>query len=232
MDELYNIYCDESCHLEHDGEKVMTLGAIWCPLRQTRDIARHIRDIKIEHGLPSTFEVKWTKVSKGKQEDFYLHLIRYFFEDADLHFRALVADKSRLDYETYGHDHSTWYFKMYFDMLKLILSPKDQYCIYLDIKDTCSAEKIEKLHEVLCNNMYDFSKAIIQRVQTVHSYEVEQLQLADLLIGAVSYANRGLSTSPAKLRLVQELRERSGYCLTKSTLYREAKVNIFHWRGQ
>ena len=26
----YNIYCDESCHLEHDNIIIMELGAIWC----------------------------------------------------------------------------------------------------------------------------------------------------------------------------------------------------------
>ena len=29
MDSIYNIYCDESCHLENDCEKAMVLGAIW-----------------------------------------------------------------------------------------------------------------------------------------------------------------------------------------------------------
>ena len=31
--EIYNIYGDESCHLEHDGQKVMGLGAVICPTR-------------------------------------------------------------------------------------------------------------------------------------------------------------------------------------------------------
>ena len=31
MNNLYNIYCDESCHLEHDRQKAMVLGGIWCP---------------------------------------------------------------------------------------------------------------------------------------------------------------------------------------------------------
>ena len=26
MKELFNIYCDESCHLEHDGQKAMAIG--------------------------------------------------------------------------------------------------------------------------------------------------------------------------------------------------------------
>ncbi len=31
MTELVNRYCDESCHLEHDQQKVMVLGAVWIP---------------------------------------------------------------------------------------------------------------------------------------------------------------------------------------------------------
>ena len=28
---LFNVYCDESCHLEHDGIPVMAWGAVYCP---------------------------------------------------------------------------------------------------------------------------------------------------------------------------------------------------------
>jgi len=34
MTQVANIYCNESCHLEHDRQKVMVLGAIWCPLEK------------------------------------------------------------------------------------------------------------------------------------------------------------------------------------------------------
>jgi len=50
---------------------------------------------------------------------------------------------------------------MYFDMLKVIISPEDRYRIYLDIKDTLGATKVAKLHDVLSNNMYDFSRTIV-----------------------------------------------------------------------
>jgi hypothetical protein len=29
MNKTYNIYCDESCHLENDKQEVMVLGAVW-----------------------------------------------------------------------------------------------------------------------------------------------------------------------------------------------------------
>jgi len=84
---------------------------------------------------------------------------------------------------------------------------------------------------VLCSSIYDFEYQIIERVQTVRSHEVEILQLTDLLIGAVSYVNRGLHMNAAKLAVVGRMRERSGYSLTKTTLLRENKVNLFMWQA-
>ena len=78
--------------------------------------------------------------------------------------------------------------------------------------------------------MYDFDKRIIENVQTVRSHEVELIQLVDLLTGIVSYVNRNLDTSSAKTNLVRRMQERSGYSLTRTTLLRESKVNIFVWR--
>ncbi len=230
---IYNVYCDESGHLEHDHLSVMVLGAVWCPLEKSAEIAGRLREIKVKHGLPASFEVKWTKVLPGKLP-FYTDVLDYFFDDDDLHFRALVVpDKSELRHADVGQDHDTWYDKMYFDMLKVLFSPTAEYRTYLDIKDTCSAHKVAKLHDVLSNNMYDFSRQIIARVQSVRSHEVEQLQLTDLLIGAVAYANRDQRSSPAKLALVERMRERSDYSLTQTTLPREDedKANLFRWRS-
>lgn len=233
MSEIYNVYCDESCHLENDKQPAMVLGAIWCPFDKTRGIAVRIREIKRKHALPIDFEVKWTKVSASKSL-FYLDLLDYFFDDDNLRFRALIIpDKTKLNHLAFGdQDHDTWYYKMYFDMLKVILSPVARYRIYLDIKDTRGAEKIRKLHKVLCNNLYDFSREIVERVQLVHSYEIEQLQLADLLVGAISYVNRDLHGNPGKLALIERMRQRSGYGLEKTTLLREEKVNLFRWQAQ
>jgi hypothetical protein len=231
MSQIFNVYCDESCHLQKDHQPSMVLGAVWCPLEEIHAISVRIREIKVRHGLKPDFEIKWTKVSPA-QLRFYLDVMDYFFDDDDLHFRALIVpDKSKLDHQAFGQTHDDWYYKMYFDMLKIILDPDARYRIYLDIKDMRSATKVARLHEVLSNNMYDFSRQIIERLQTVRSHEVEPMQLADLLIGTVSYANRGLSTSPAKLTLVERMRERSGYSLTRTTLYREDKVNLFCWRA-
>ncbi len=80
MGGIYNIYCDESCHLQNDHQQVMVLGAIWCSLEKTKEIAMRLREIKLRHGLPPNFEVKWSKVSPAKLL-FYKDLIDYFFDN-------------------------------------------------------------------------------------------------------------------------------------------------------
>lgn len=232
MVDLVNVYCDESCHLEHDHIPVMVLGAAWCSQEAVADISAALRDLKARHGLPPSFETKWVKVSPAKLE-YYRDVVDLFFDDYRLRFRAVVIpDKSRLNHAAFGQLHDDWYYKMYFVMLKHILDPRACYHIYLDIKDTRSQAKVARLHDVLCNNMYDFDRAIIGRVQQVRSHEVEVLQVADLLIGALSYVNRGLTGSEAKMALVEHIRGRSGLCLTRTTLMREDKVNILVWNPQ
>ncbi len=230
MSQVINIYCDESCHLEHDRQPAMALGAVWCSLDHVRSATERIREIKAKHGLPPRAEVKWTKLSPGNLP-LYLDLLDYFFDTESLNFRCLVAHKLELRHGDYGQTHDDWYYKMYFTMLQVILEPHACFRIYLDIKDTRSAAKVRHLHDVLAHNLYDFSRDIVTRMQTVRSHESELLQIADILIGALSAANREEIESLAKKALIERLRRRSGYSLTRSTLLREKKFNVFHWRG-
>ncbi len=242
MREIINIYCDESCHLENDNERVMALRAVYCPASKKNEIFQMLTELKKKHNLVpknkknqndnrSYYELKWNKISLAKI-NYFKDVVDYFFADDDLNFRVLVVpDKSKLAYEKFKHTHDTFYYKMYFSMLKVILNPDKAHHIYIDIKDTRSKEKVHKLEQVLRNDKYDYAKEIIKKVQQVRSHEVELIQLADLLTGAVSYINRGLSDSRAKNILIEHLKHRSKYSLTKSTLIREQKFNIFLWES-
>lgn len=231
MPAITNVYCDESCHLENDRQSVMVLGAVWCGKSKAREIAVRLREIKAAHGIPTTFEVKWNKVSPGKAA-FYQAILDYFFDDDDLHFRGWVAQKAGLNHAAFGQTHDDWYYKMMFSLVEPLLSPDRCFHLYLDKKDTRSAGKVQKLHDVLCNNLYDFDKSIVGRVQVVEADAVEQLQLADLLIGAVSYVNRGFTGNRAKDQLIARIRQRAGVSMLRPTLLREPKFNLFIWKGQ
>ncbi len=232
----YNIYCDESCHLEHDGMNVMVLGAVWCPNDAVREINKCVRDIKKRNGVSPTAEMKWTKISPAKVQ-LYTDFVNYFFDDERMHLRAvIIPDKGSLDHERFGQTHDDWYYKMYFEMLKQILTREDLYDIYIDIKDTRSNHKAQKLREVLSNANYDFQQKIVRRLQPIRSEEVEIMQLVDILIGALGYANRKFTDShvksTAKLAIIELIKKRSGCTLQKSTLLREEKFNLFMWEAR
>ena len=236
LDTIYNVYCDESCHLEHDNINVMTLGAIWCPQGKLSVINTKIKQIKEKHGIAVASEMKWTKVSPSKIQ-LYIDIVDYFFDDKDIHFRCLVIpDKKILNHQRFKQTHEDWYYKMYFTMLRTIFSPEFQYEVYIDIKDTHSNKKAQILHEVCCNDKYDFSKKIIRRIQPIRSHEVQIMQLTDILTGGIAYRNRyfeeNFAHSSAKIQLIEHIIHRSGYILTKSTLLRENKLNIFIWDAE
>lgn len=227
----YNIYCDESCHLPRDKSNTMVVGAIWSPALQSRAISLDIKTLKNQFNLPPSFEIKWSKVSKGKL-DFYLALVDYFFSNKNLSFRALIVpNKSKLKHEKFNQDHDQFYYKMFFTMLRAILEPDHKYNLYLDIKDTLGAQRIEKLREVLSNDLRDFDRSIIQKTQHVHSHEVTQIQIADFFIGAISYLNRNMTGNDAKLEVLNKIRTLSGKTLSRSTLLRENKFNLFYWQA-
>lgn len=230
---LLNVYCDESCHIERDRIPVMAWGAIYCPAEDSHRIADAIRGIKATHGLNPRFEAKWTKVSPA-QVSFYLALADFFLDNDKLRFRGLlVPDKGLLDHAKFDQSHDDWYYKMYFTMLRPIFIAPHRYRIYLDVKDTRGGPKTRMLHDVLANSLFDFDRQSIERVQQVRSHESELLQVADLLIGAMTYANRRLSSSPAKVAIVKRLRERLGsHVLDRTSPFVQTKFNILVWRAQ
>jgi hypothetical protein len=230
MNQIYNIYCDESCHLLNDGEDIMILGGISCPVEHAKIINQHIRQIKDKHQLSPSMEIKWTKVSEGKIE-FYKELIEYFFENPYINFRSVIATgKKSLNYKAFNLTHDNWYYRMYFLLLRQMIQIGDQYRIYIDIKDTQGAEKIRKLQDVLNRSLYNFYNETVKNIQLVRSHEIELLQLTDLLIGAISYSNRSLATSTAKMELIELIKMLSGHNLINSTAPYITKFNLFVWK--
>lgn len=227
---LLNIYCDESCHLENDKQKVMGFGAIICPVMMSSDVNHELREIKKRYGLRPNYELKWTQVSKG-EIDYYKNVIDYFLSTPQLRFRGLIIpDKSILNHAKFEQTHDQWYYKMYYQMLKQIVDDaSNKYRIYVDIKDTHGLEKTNKLKEVLRNSVYDFAGNRIERIQEVRSHEIELLQLADFILGSVVYANRAEFKSTGKKELVRYFEAASLKDLTMTTSFSERKVNLLIW---
>lgn len=223
-----NAYADESCHLEHDKVEFMVLGCVYCLKKDKNYIANKIKNIKKKYGLKCTTEIKWTKVSNNKL-DMYKELIDLLLNE-NISFRGWIAhDKMSLDHELFHQTYDDWYYKMYYYLFDYIITENlVNYNIFLDIKDTRSSLKNKKLREILTHyKIYNVSK-----VQSIRSDEVQLIQLADLVIGAIGYKLRNLTTSRAKLELVKYIENKFNISFFINSSNNNKKFNIFHWRSQ
>ena len=82
-----------------------------------------------------------------------------------------------------------------------------KFRIYVDIKDTHGYERVRELRRILCKGIRDYDETHITRVQEARSDEVELLQLADLLLGALVYENRGELAIPPKIEVLEMLKD-------------------------
>jgi hypothetical protein len=224
----YNIYCDETCHIQNEDSDYMIIGSIYCPKAKVQEISQYIKKLKNKYKIGDKSEIKWTKVSNNKIE-FYTDLINYFFIEDDLSFRAIVCDKTELDHKKYNQTHDEWYHKMYYDMLKYIFSPNNTYNIYGDIKDNNSYKNFQKTLNFLRLNIVDSTGKTIKKMQPINSNESTILQMTDLIIGALAYFYRGLETSEAKLKVVELIQKQLPYSLGSSTPFGKQKFNVFIW---
>ncbi|MDX2282161.1 MAG: DUF3800 domain-containing protein [Saprospiraceae bacterium] len=217
MQKAFNLYCDESTHLQNDGMPYMLIGYIGCPFNQLKHHKNAISNLKKEHNFKG--EIKWSSVSNSKFH-FYNDLIKYFFE-TDLFFRLIIVDKNKISNDISNDSYDDFYFKMYYQLLHHKLSMEDNYYIYIDIKDNRSHKKIEKLKNILLYN------SSIKTLQAIHSYESSLMQLTDLLIGAINYKIRGLDKVIAKNKIIEKIEQNCSGHLLRSTPLSEEKFNRF-----
>lgn len=218
MSKTFNLYCDESTHLEHDNQPYMILSYISTPYPQLKAHNQRIREIKMKHFYKG--EMKWSSISKS-QYPFYNEIIEYFFMN-NIQFRAIVIDKSQMNHEARNQDHNTFYDKMYYQLLNKKIYPENTYNIYIDIKDTNSYIKARSLKKYLERDYYN-----IRNLQVIRSYESELMQLTDVLMGAINYKLRGLNKVTAKNNIIEKIERACRKPLDQPTYMGEPKFNLF-----
>jgi hypothetical protein len=219
MDKTFNIYCDESCHLENDHKPFMFLGSISSAYNQVQLHTAQINELKKKHNFYA--EIKWSKVSQSKFH-FYAELIDYFFA-TDLKFRAVGIEKAKIGNSVFGETYNDFYYKMYYQLLNHKIDSRYSYNVYLDIKDTLSACKVRKLKEIL-NTKY----GVFRNVQNIRSHESILMQIADFLTGAISYyKNNTEKENQAKVQLTERIIKKSSWDFDRIN-YSEKVEHVFY----
>ena len=222
MSKTFNLYCDESTHLIHDGHPYMLLSYISIAYPQIRLAKEEIKAIKRKFNY--TEELKWTNVHSATYK-VYAELVDRFFMN-DLEFRAVVVDKSQIDEKRADYSFNDFYFRMYFQLLHTKVDFQNRYNVFLDIKDTCSGEKLEKLKKIMSYN------SSIGTLQFIPSRESVFIQLADVLMGAINYNLRIQKGDVkgnviAKLKLIEKIKRHSNISLNTTTPLSRNKFNLF-----
>ena len=101
------------------------------------------------------------------------------------------------------------------------------YNVYIDIKDTCSNDKLRRLEELLKWN------SAIRRFQFIKSTESYFLQMADVIMGAINYnlrIEKGEIEGKviAKRKIVEKIKTHNpNISLSCSTPLSNKKFNLF-----
>ena len=224
-----NVYIDESGHTDDPNNNTMVLGTLWLSVPQLSLFTDAIRTVKKKHDIASHREIKWTKVSPAKL-DYYKELIDVFFAVEQVNYRAVVIDKSIVDYETYNKTRDDFYYSMIYILVRTIAEKRyGDMRLFLDYKDAWSGIRTTKLAGYLRNTGRLHNASLL--AQPLRSHEVIGLQMADLFTGAVMYANKPQEKqeSSAKKELIAHIERRSGQKLTCGTPYSSEKINILMW---
>ena len=221
-----NVYFDESCHLMKDNSNVLGIGCLYCPEKYKKEIMYNIRTIKRKYGFSRDHEIKWTRVSMNKI-NLYKELIEYFFQEKHLYFRAIITLNKNNLVVSGEKEYREWYEKMNYYLFNKIINRGYTYRIFLDKRDTKGKENLNKLKEIICNSKYDFSMDTIESIEDINSNNNDLIQLTDLLIGALTYYHRGLTTSPAKMEIIRKLS--SIFNISETSPWEAAKFNLLIW---
>ena len=218
----FNLYCDESTHLEHDGQPYMLYGYVSIASNQIKMAKEQIHNIRTKYNYFDEF--KWTNVHTATYP-VYNALLEYFFM-TDMSFRTVIVDKSQIDNTRKDYTYNDFYFRMYFQLLHNEVSLENMYNVYFDIKDTCSQEKLHNLQKILHWN------ASIGNFQFIRSHESCFLQIADVLMGAINYnlrVEKGTikGTSIPTCKLVEMIKKQTNISLQATTPKSTKKFNLF-----
>lgn len=222
-----NIYCDESRHTSDPSDQYMVIGAVACPREHKRDVVHSIHKLKAKYNAQGEFG--WKRVSPNK-EAFYLALLDLFFDDPQLEFRALVADRQTLEHESNDGDKELGFYKHYYQMLIHWLKPGNIYHLYLDWQQNKVQQRFSTLKYFLVKKLT--GRAKIASLEPVTSHNQPLIELTDLLIGAIGYAWNQRSGSQTKVKFCHEFASKTGFKTLKvGTSKDREKINIFHFSG-
>lgn len=226
----YNLYIDESCHLQYDNSEVLCVGGIVVPNNKILEYKNYIKSLKRKYGI--LHELKWNTIS-ATHIDLYKELISFFFS-SELAFRCiLIKNKSNISAQTLNRkEYNDFYFSVVEKLIRFSVQHNggkdNDFKVYLDLKDSHGVRKMRAIENILHQRLNNGNE--VSHLQNIRSHESVFIQLADLFIGAVAYKSRKLKGSNAKLQIVRCIEILSGYEIDEGTEPGDIKFSIYDFQ--
>ncbi|GHU52457.1 hypothetical protein FACS1894132_02130 [Clostridia bacterium] len=221
-----NIYADESRHID-PNDSSMVIGALWLEKENVKEFSDKIRLLKKRYNIPAKREIKWAKVS-GSKKEYYLDLIRLFFDYEAAKYRAIIIPKDKVVYDKCNGEF--YYKALYMTLANITRQNVAKFRIYVDYKDSWSHIRSKELVKFLTKDHRNPSSQY--DAQPIRSNESLIMQLSDLITGAVGMANNEYSKVEAKRDIAELLATLANQELTAQTPYNVDKFNLFKWHAE
>lgn len=231
---MWHIYCDES---RVDGCKYMLIGALSVPPQSAGAFAAADKAFRAATKNDKA-HFKWVKATSKKKLPAYLGLIDLFFAQ-NIFFKCIVIEKSAVDYKRFHrNDHELGFYKFYYLLLSRLVKFNTNYFVRIHRRPDKNRGRLVDLEGATNNWCRRRCGRYITPIQQLEAAEFEnhtELQLVDVLLGAVGYhwerAHLKGNASPPKVEICKEICKR----LDKASLefesdWRERKFNLWKWK--
>lgn len=236
------IYTDESRTQAQQG-LYMVIGGIVCDKETSKELRRAIQLLKTKHNLKNTFEFHFSNIDSSKIEIykelcdifclFYTQKCTY---KRGIHkkntyrricFEGLLITHAKIDHTKFSQgDPELGFFRFYYTLLANTLQKhyfeSRQFHITIDDIHTKDPKMVSKLQIRLEKSCLPDVQNPIKTVQPQDSKAELLLQMADIILGCVSFAWNTLPTSTsknidAKREIVEYLEIKLGINLSEIT---------------
>jgi hypothetical protein len=186
-------------------------------------------------------ELKWTKVSDQKLNEYRALIDLFFSVNRVFHFKAIVVDTREIDHRRYNKsDAELGFYKLMYQFLLHsfgpYLQPADRCIIFLDQRTT-SHYKLSTLWAILNNGLrkkYGLVHQPVRNIQAVNSKDNDLVQIADVLMGAIGYEMNGAHTRSgakrSKVMLAEYIAQKANLVnLQQPTPRSQKQFSIWHF---
>lgn len=211
----FRFYCDESSHRKL---RYFFFGGLIIDTENEDSLGEQFGTLRREVGLGR--EIKWGKVSRYYL-DAYTRIADFYFERPTLlRFRAMRVDSNQLsDWREYSDSYDQMMDKVqnnfFVHQCGRLLGNHDTCEILVDQRQ--SREQLAMLlrhSNRKLRQSYDFTRDVFPSITAVDSRDYWQIQLVDLMLGAIGYKANGMylgqDAAPHRVALMETILERLG----------------------